>query len=90
MTPQEPDYYQRDDKDRTKTVKQLIWGIALVLAGLGVFFRIPQVMPKIETIEWFSSSLIFIRFCFYFLGILLIAGGSKKIYYYYRKLKTRE
>ena len=90
MTPQEPNKYSSDAKDRSKTVMQLIWGIALVLAGAGVFFRIPQVMPKIETIEWFSSSLWFVRFCFYFLGILLIAGGSKKIYYYYRKLKTRE
>lgn len=84
------DKYQGDGKDRSKTVSQLIWGIALVLAGAGVFFRIPQVMPKIETIEWFSSSLLFVRFCFYLLGILLIVGGSKKIYHYYRKLKTQE
>ena len=90
MTPQGSDKCQSEDKDRNKTVTQLIWGIALVLAGAGVFFRIPQVMPKIETIEWFSSSLFFVRFCFYLLGILLMTGGSKKIYHYYRKLKTRE
>jgi len=65
---------------KNKTFFQMIWGVALVLAGIGVFFRIPQVMPKIEQIEQFSSSAIFIRFCFYFLGTLLVGGGSKKIY----------
>lgn len=90
MTTKPSDKYQSDDKDRSKTVTQIIWGVALVLAGAGVFFRIPQVMPKIEKIEWFSSSLFFVRFCFYLLGILLIAGGSKKIYHHYRKLKTQD
>ena len=84
------DKYHSDDRDKRKTTTQLIWGVALVLAGVGVFFRIPQVMPKIEKIEWFSSSLFFVRACFYFLGILLIAGGSKKIYHHYRKLKTQD
>ena len=59
---------------------QLIWGLALVLAGIGVFYRLPQVWPQIEKIESFSSILPFIRFCFYIIGIMLIGGGSKKIY----------
>jgi hypothetical protein len=61
---------------------QVIWGIALFLAGIGVFYRIPQVMPRVEAIEHFSSITWFIRFCFYLIGILLIGGGSKKIYTY--------
>jgi len=69
---------------KNKTVIQIVWGIALVLAGIGVFFRIPQVMPRIEQIEQFSSIMFFIRFCFYFLGVLLIGGGAKKIYDNYR------
>ncbi len=69
---------------KNKTVVQIGWGIALVLAGIGVFFRIPQVMPKIEQMEQFSSVMFFIRFCFYFLGVLLIIGGIKKIYDNYR------
>ncbi|RZB31998.1 MAG: hypothetical protein SRB1_01617 [Desulfobacteraceae bacterium Eth-SRB1] len=69
---------------KNKTVVQIVWGIALVLAGIGVFFRIPQVMPRIEQIEQFSSIMFFIRFCFYFLGVLLIGGGTKKIYDNYR------
>ena len=64
---------------------QLIWGIALVLAGIGVFIRIPQVMPKIEQVEQFVVATIYIRFCFYFIGIVLIGGGSRKIYLYYFK-----
>ena len=51
---------------------KLIWGIALILAGLGVFYRIPQVMPKIQSFTQFSSSIWFIRFCFYFMGIIII------------------
>ncbi|MBW2567773.1 MAG: hypothetical protein JRD93_06255 [Deltaproteobacteria bacterium] len=69
---------------KDKAVIHIVWGIVLVLAGIGVFFRIPQVMPKIEQIEQFSSVIFFIRFCFYFLGVLLIGGGTKKIYDNYR------
>ena len=75
--------------DKNKIVVQMIWGVALALAGIGVFFRIPQVMPKIEKIEYFSSAMYFIRFCFYLLGVLLVWGGTKKIYENYRKLKDR-
>lgn len=62
---------------------QLIWGIALVAAGIGVFYRIPQIMPKIEMIEQFSQFSVFIRFCLYVMGIFLIGGGAKKIYAHY-------
>ncbi len=68
---------------------QIIWGVLLVLAGTGVFYRIPQVMPRIESIEQFSSVMFFIRFCFYLLGILLIGGGSKKIYDIYQKFEDK-
>ncbi|MBF0468170.1 MAG: hypothetical protein HQK61_04695 [Desulfamplus sp.] len=59
---------------------QIIWGAALVMAGLGVFYRIPQVMPKIMSIEAFVNAEGIIRFCFYVLGVLLVYGGAKKIY----------
>lgn len=62
----------------------IVWGVILVLAGIGVFIRIPQVMPKIEEIEFFSRVLLWVRFCFYLLGVLLIGGGSRKIYENYR------
>jgi hypothetical protein len=64
---------------------QLIWGIMLAAAGLGVFYRIPQVMPKIEQIRPFASGLFFIRLCLYLMGILLLAGGGKKIMAFFRE-----
>ncbi len=68
--------------ENKKNKLQLIWGILLLLAGIGVFFRIPQVMPAIKKIEHFSSYIFFIYFCFYLIGILLIVGGGKKIYHH--------
>lgn len=66
---------------------QLIWGIVLLLAGMGVFFRIPQVMPRIKKIEHFAAYIPFIYFSFYLLGILLIIGGGRKVYRYIQKSK---
>jgi hypothetical protein len=64
---------------------QLLWGIMLAAAGLGIFYRIPQVMPKIEQIKQFSSGQLFIRMCLYLIGILLLAGGGKKIMAFFQK-----
>ena len=60
---------------------QVIWAVALIVAGMGVFYRIPQVMPTIEQIPIFASASGFIRFCFYFMGVFLIGGGCKKFYH---------
>ena len=73
--------------DKNKVYIQLSWGTLLILAGIGVFFRIPQVMPQIKQIEYFASIIWFVYFCFYMLGILLILGGSKKIYTNYKKIR---
>ena len=72
---------------KTGTAFQLGWGIALVLAGVGVFFRIPYVMPRVEKIEQFKQVLFFVRLSFYLLGVLLVAGGAKKIYDNYRNVE---
>jgi len=79
-----PDYINIS-MSKDKTTIQLVWGIALILAGIGVFYRIPEAMLRIETIGQFSSVIFFIRFCFYFMGVLLIGGGIKKVYKYYSK-----
>jgi len=73
--------------DKNKIYFQLVWGLLLVFAAIGVFYRIPQVMPRIKTIESFSAAIWFIYICFYLLGFLLILGGGKKIYENYHKLK---
>ncbi len=75
--------------EKNKVHFHLIWGILLLLAGVGVFFRIPQVMPQIKTIESFASIIGFIYFCFYLLGFLLILGGAKKIYANFKKLRKQ-
>lgn len=69
---------------------QTVWGVLLVLAGVGVFIRTPVVLGRIEQISSFSSGTIFIRFCFYLIGILLIGGGSKKLYDLYQKTESDE
>ncbi len=68
-----------------KNTVQLIWGIALVLMGIGVFYRIPQVMPKISSYEQSSIQMMFIRFCFYLLGVMLLGGGARKLFYFFQK-----
>ena len=61
------------------TPLNLAWGVALVLAGVGIFFRLPQVMPRIEDIAQFAGASGFIRFSFYFMALILIGGGVRKI-----------
>ena len=68
-----------------KNKLQLIWGVLLLLAGVGVFFRIPQLMPEIKKIEHFAAYIPFIYFCFYLVGVLLIFGGGRKVYQYIQK-----
>ncbi len=79
---------QRIKMEKNKIHFQLIWGILLLLAGVGVFFRIPQVMPQIKTIETFASIIGFVYFCFYLLSFLLVLGGVKKIYANLKELKN--
>lgn len=47
--------------------------------GIAVFFRIPQVMPRLIEMGQSESTILFIRICFYILGILLVGGGIKKV-----------
>jgi hypothetical protein len=68
-----------------KSKLQLAWGLLLVMAGVGLCFRIPQVMPQIRQIESFSGAIPFIYFCLYFVALFLIAGGARKLVAHYRK-----
>jgi hypothetical protein len=62
---------------------QIIYGVLLLLAGVGLFFRIPQV---VESMESYRSSLQFFRICLYIIGCLLVGGGIKKIHINYKQL----
>lgn len=70
---------------KDKITLQFIWGVALFLAGIGMFFRIPQLMPQIKAIPQFADVIGFIYFCLYLLGILLAGGGIKKLSDTYKK-----
>lgn len=61
------------------------YGIVLIAVGLGVFYRIPQVMPQVATIEFFSNKLGVVRFCFYTLGVLLVLSGGIRVFKNYKK-----
>lgn len=83
-------YKEKQPIMNPKAIIQIVWGGLLTLAGIGVFFRIPHVMPKIKQIGAFSSSGGFIYFCLFLLGILLVFGGVKKIRDNYKKLHQKE
>jgi len=63
----------------SKNNVQLVWGLALILMGVAVFFRIPQVMPKFAEMWQSATTIGFIRACFYLMGFLLVGGGTKKV-----------
>ena len=60
------------------------YGIILVGVGFAVFYRIPQVMLQVETIEFFSHKLFLVRASFYILGGLLILAGGIRIHRNYK------
>ena len=73
-------------KKSGKSQIQLVWGVMLVLAGIGVIYRIPQVIPQLRQIEQHAAAIGFIYFCAYFIAVALIVGGGKKIYRYWREV----
>jgi hypothetical protein len=72
----------KEKQPSPKSSNQLIWGIALVLAGVGVLLRNLDVMPRLaQEYESFSKSVVVI---FYLIGLVLIYGGVKKIIGYFK------
>ncbi len=62
-----------------KNTTQLVWGAALMAVGIAVFFRIPQVVPKLVELGMSAASVGFARICFYLIGCMLVGGGANKI-----------
>ncbi|MBC8439372.1 MAG: hypothetical protein H8D87_06780 [Deltaproteobacteria bacterium] len=60
------------------------YGILLVAVGIGVFYRIPQIILQVETIEFFRQKVFFVKFSFYVLGGLLILAGGIRMYKNYK------
>ena len=63
---------------------QLIWAAALILMGVAVFFRIPQVMPKLAEMGHSAATIGFVRVCFFIIGFLLVGGGVKKLMHQFK------
>jgi len=66
-------------------VGRLVWGLLLVMAGIGVIIRLSFLESEIKTLAGQPSAAVFIRICFYAMAILLIGGGVKKIRGYLKK-----
>jgi len=75
--------------DKNKIIFQLVWGSALVLAGIGIFCFMPQKMAQLMEMGKTSFYINFTRFCFYLIAVLLIGGGIGKIYVNYQKLEDK-
>jgi hypothetical protein len=60
------------------------YGIILIAVGLGVFYRIPAVIPRVAAIDYFSSKLFLVKFSFYMLGIFLMIAGGIRVYRYFK------
>ncbi|MCG8688737.1 MAG: hypothetical protein MI892_27950 [Desulfobacterales bacterium] len=65
------------------------YGIVLIAVGIGVFFRIPEVIPQVETIEFFKDKIGVVKFCFYFLGFLLVLAGGIRVVKNYKKTEDQ-
>lgn len=59
---------------------QIAYGIVLIGVGIGVFLKVPYVMPKVTAINYFVNATLVIEFSFYLLGGLVILAGVKKIF----------
>ena len=55
------------------------YGIVIMVVGLSVFYRIPQVMPRVAAIEFLAQKLFIVKACFYILGGLLVLAGGIRI-----------
>jgi hypothetical protein len=60
------------------------YGIVIILVGIAVFYRIPQVMPKIATIDFLAQKLFVVKGCFYILGSMLVLAGCIRVYKNYK------
>ena len=73
-----------------KNKLRFIYGIILVAVGLGVFYRVPQVMPQIESIEFFARNPIIVKIVLYILGLFLILAGGIRINASWKSWKAQD
>lgn len=79
------------EPDSSSPLWQLIWGLALMAAGVGVFLALPARMEQIAALrqaEPYSLDMLFIRFCIGLMGVLLIGGGARKVWAWWRSRRS--
>ena len=64
---------------------QIVWGLLLILAGVGVLIRVNLLESEIKTVASQPSAQLFIHICVYIMAVLLIGGGVRKIRNYLKK-----
>lgn len=71
---------------------QLLWGTALALMGLGVFFRVETALERLAEFPAFQSgaTVFLARLSFYLMGLILLGGGIKKIIAQYSLLRKKD
>ncbi|MCP4745743.1 MAG: hypothetical protein GY874_06320 [Desulfobacteraceae bacterium] len=69
---------------------QFVWGVALLMMGLGVFIRTPSVMPRVAEAVPSVFAQSFFRYCMYLIGAILICGGIGKIVQYFKTKPPRQ
>jgi hypothetical protein len=70
--------------NRSKNNIQLIWGAALILVGISVFFRVPMVVPKLTAMGLSGATIGFFSVCLYIIGFVLVGGGVRKWIQHFR------
>ncbi len=52
--------------------------------GVAVFFKVPQVVPKLEAMGQSGFAITFFRICIYTMGVILIGGGVRKLIQHFK------
>ena len=73
---------------RSKNNIQLIWGAALILVGVSVFFKVPLVVPKLKTMGLSEGTIGFFSVCLYIIGFILVGGGVRKWFLHFKPEET--
>ncbi|MFO8048997.1 MAG: hypothetical protein ACLFS7_01990 [Desulfosudaceae bacterium] len=68
---------------------QIIWGVLLALAGVGVIVRVYLLGETLDAFADHPATAVFIRVCLVIMSVMLIGGGIKKIYTHGKYLKTK-
>lgn len=64
--------------DKKKSIRK-IWGFALILMGVALVLRVPEIIERLKDHPVLASGGGFVSFCFYFISLVLVVGGVKKV-----------